>query len=238
MKHIFILVSLFASSLLGYGQGLEVEYDHLTSFPTNSTEAVYKLQIQGNRSVYYKHNANFVQKVEDGEVIRINQGIVPFVIKDFSTKKTTYNQPVINTIVFISDELPMQVWTLKNETKKIKSFTCKKATTSFRGRTYTAWYTEELSVIGGPWKFDGLPGLILAVSSDDNVLNIEATKIEKKTNIKLTQFNLKKEKLITWKEYTQQMEKTIERLKKNILADSDPDVEYDFKIDLVEKIEP
>ncbi len=132
----------------------------------------------------------------------------------------------------------MQVWTLKNETKKIKSFTCKKATTSFRGRTYTAWYTEELSVIGGPWKFDGLPGLILAVSSDDNVLSIEATKIEKKSNIKLTQFDLKKEKLITWEEYAQQMKKAIERMKKSALADSDPDVEYDFKIDIVEKIEP
>ncbi len=86
MKHTFTLVSLFVLSLLGYGQGLEIEYDHLTSFPTNSMEAVYKLQIQGNQSVYYKLSANFVQK-DDGETIRVNQGVVPFVIKDFSAKK-------------------------------------------------------------------------------------------------------------------------------------------------------
>lgn len=47
--------------------------------------------------------------------LQINEDVVPFVIKNFLNKKTIYNQP-INSVKFIIDELPMQVWTLKNET--------------------------------------------------------------------------------------------------------------------------
>lgn len=235
MKQVFILFSLLVSSLLSYGQSIVIEYNHIISFPTNSTEAVYRLETKGDKSVYYQLKSDFTEK-EGNEVIQANEGVIPFVLKDFSTKKTIYNQPIINSVKFITDELPMQVWTLKNETKKIKSFTCKKATTTFRGRNYIAWYTEELSIIGGPWKFDGLPGLILSVSSEDKVLNIEATKIEKKSNLELTKFDVQEEKQINWEDYCVKYRKVIERIRKNMKADSDPDMEYDININLVEDI--
>jgi len=52
-------------------------------------------------------------------------------------------------------------WKIENETKKIGNFNCKKAMTDFRGHTYTAWFTEDIPVSYGPWKLNGLPGLIL-----------------------------------------------------------------------------
>jgi GLPGLI family protein len=52
-------------------------------------------------------------------------------------------------------------WNLQNETKKIGKFTCNKATAKFRGREYIAWYTTEIPLPYGPWKLQGLPGLIL-----------------------------------------------------------------------------
>jgi GLPGLI family protein len=235
MKQAIILFNLLVSSLLSYSQSIVIEYNHIISFPTNSTEAVYRLETKGDKSVYYQLKSDFTEK-EGNEVIQANEGVIPFVIKDFSTKKTIYNQPIINSVKFITDELPMQVWTLRNETKKIKSFTCKKATTTFRGRNYTAWYTEELSIIGGPWKFDGLPGLILSVSSEDKVLNIEATKIEKKSNLELTKFDIQEDKQINWEVYCIKYRKVIERIRKNMKADSDPDMEYDININLVEDI--
>ena len=33
-----------------------------------------------------------------------------------------------------------------------------------RGRTYTAWYAHDIPIGDGPWKFHGLPGLILKVN--------------------------------------------------------------------------
>ncbi|WP_456375951.1 GLPGLI family protein [Lutibacter sp.] len=235
MKNIYRLLIILLTPFLTYAQNYIIEYNHIITFPTNSTEAVYRLETNRNESIYYQLKSNFTDN-EGNDVIQANEGVVPFVHKDFLTKKTICNQPIINSIKFIKDELPMQVWSLKDETKKIKSFTCKKAITTFRGRTYTAWYTEEVTMIGGPWKFDGLSGLILTISSDDGILKIEATKIEKKSSIELTKFDVEKEKLISWKEYCDKYQKVIERIKKNIKADSDPDMEYNININLVEDI--
>ncbi len=52
-------------------------------------------------------------------------------------------------------------WDLMEDTLSIKNFKCKKATTSYGGRDYVAWYTKSIPIIEGPYKFYGLPGLIV-----------------------------------------------------------------------------
>jgi GLPGLI family protein len=52
-------------------------------------------------------------------------------------------------------------WVLTDEQKKIDSLTCFKATAFFRGRNYIAWYAASIPVPDGPWKLDGLPGLVI-----------------------------------------------------------------------------
>ena len=60
-------------------------------------------------------------------------------------------------------------WELCNSehTEPILGYNCIKATTVFRGRTYIAWFTPDIPVHIGPWKFVGLPGLILRVETED-----------------------------------------------------------------------
>ena len=59
------------------------------------------------------------------------------------------------------DTLHAVHWTLTDEQKKIDSLTCFKATAFFRGRNYVAWYAASIPVPDGPWKLDGLPGLVI-----------------------------------------------------------------------------
>jgi GLPGLI family protein len=54
-------------------------------------------------------------------------------------------------------------WQIGNEQKQIANYTCYKATTTFKGRNYQAWFTPEIPVPYGPYKFSGLPGLILEI---------------------------------------------------------------------------
>ncbi|MCG2614519.1 GLPGLI family protein [Terrimonas sp. NA20] len=72
-------------------------------------------------------------------------------------------------------------WQLVQEEKQIAGFTCKKATTSFSGRKYTAWYTTEIPISDGPHKFTGLPGLILSLSDTAGHHMFTAINVEKKS---------------------------------------------------------
>ena len=70
-------------------------------------------------------------------------------------------------------------WTLEDETMTVCGYTCRKATARFRGRTWTAWYAEELPVNAGPWKLYGLPGLILRAEVADGTLLFEAVQVRR-----------------------------------------------------------
>ncbi len=85
------------------------------------------------------------------------------VLKDFKGKKIDYADNVGGEYYRYTEDLPDFGWAISGERKKIGDYTCTKATCSFRGRTYEAWFTDEIPVSDGPWKFHGLPGLILEV---------------------------------------------------------------------------
>ena len=51
-------------------------------------------------------------------------------------------------------------WDISDESKEIIGYQCFKATTDYRGRRWTAWFTPEIPIQDGPWKLCGLPGLI------------------------------------------------------------------------------
>lgn len=54
-------------------------------------------------------------------------------------------------------------WKLEPETEKIGGYEAHKATTEFGGRQWVAWYSTELPFPDGPYKFSGLPGLIVKI---------------------------------------------------------------------------
>lgn len=76
---------------------------------------------------------------------------------------------------YISQEsIPILSWQMYPETKIILDKVCKKAITTFRGRTYTVWYTPSIPISIGPWKLQGLPGAILEAKSQDGQISFEA----------------------------------------------------------------
>ena len=69
-------------------------------------------------------------------------------------------------------------WTIYNDEIQLLGYTAKKATTTFRGRNYTAYFTLDIPINDGPWKLFGLPGLILEAETDDGILKFEAIGLE------------------------------------------------------------
>ena len=77
-----------------------------------------------------------------------------------------------------TENMPVQNWTLLEDTASIAGYLCQKATCMFRGRNFEAWFTPEIPIGNGPWKFGGLPGLILKVYDADSLYVFECTHID------------------------------------------------------------
>lgn len=87
------------------------------------------------------------------------------VYKDFSKGKMSYYGPVFLTgKFFYEDGLCAFDWEIMDDTLRIEDYLCQKAVCHYGGRTWVAWFTDELPFNDGPWKFCGLPGLILKVA--------------------------------------------------------------------------
>lgn len=68
----------------------------------------------------------------------------------------------ISAFFVYPDSVPSLEWNFRDEeTDSIIGYDCRKATVEFAGRSYTAWFTPEIPLPFGPYKFGGLPGLIL-----------------------------------------------------------------------------
>ena len=65
-------------------------------------------------------------------------------------------------------EKPFFNWTHVEGDTTILSFSCQKATCSYGGRDFVAWFTPEMPISDGPYKFFGLPGLIVRVADTHN----------------------------------------------------------------------
>ena len=101
-------------------------------------------------------------------------------LKDFTDNTLTEyaNMPHLMPNHQYTEKMPVQNWQLHNESITVAGHLCRKATCRFRGRDFVAWYTPDIPVSNGPWKFGGLPGLIMKVYDTDNLYVFECISVE------------------------------------------------------------
>lgn len=81
------------------------------------------------------------------------------------------------TPVIVEEKTPAFNWELKDDSSIISGISCNSATLNFRGRNFIVWYSPDIPTPFGPWKFYGLPGLIIKVESDDKSILFQLTKL-------------------------------------------------------------
>ena len=69
-------------------------------------------------------------------------------------------------------------WKILPEKQKIGEYHTQKATTSYGGRDWIAWFTTEIPFQDGPYKFYGLPGLIVKVedTTGSHIMTLQGNK--------------------------------------------------------------
>lgn len=84
----------------------------------------------------------------------------------------SYKEPTINN------------WKLIDEVKIINTISCKRAEINYKGRNWIAWYSTDIPIPYGPYKFNGLPGLIIKIRDDKGEYDFELVKSVSRNNLK------------------------------------------------------
>ena len=104
-----------------------------------------------------------------------------------------------NTIFRYDEKTPEMNWNLTGETEEILGYACQKAVTTYAGREWIAWFSPDIPVDCGLWKFNGLPGLIMkALDSKEEYLFRLIGVEQKQENIVRYP---KREKIVTREQY-------------------------------------
>lgn len=195
MKKIFILLTtlLFASNLNAqqFIDKAVIEFEVNTNLKKRMSSNSWSDQIKENMSElktsYYTYtfaeNKSIYKFDRWSEKTRIpsyekdedEENIWYF---DFSSKKMTMQKQIVSTNFLISDSIPNIEWRLTNENREIAGYNCRKAIGKIMDDVYIfAFYTDQITITGGPCTINGLPGMILGVTIPRLYTSYMATKV-------------------------------------------------------------
>ena len=146
-----------------------------TKTPYRYKDDEMRLEIGKNGVSRFYSYTRFLRKQMTAEMIKKGGGIdLTSIPKGGAISWELYkNYPVQGKTLFLDVIAPDSYqceetvetpdWQLvPDSTKEILGYQCQMATTRFKGRQWTVWYTEDIPLDEGPWKLRGLPGLVLS----------------------------------------------------------------------------
>lgn len=218
---------LFYFSALAQVNRFYYEYKYMpdsTAKDSIKTEMML-LDIDEKGSKYYSH-AKFVadsalladvekqMKATGGRNISINRRESPGSVRYSVTKtypdfKVVLHKSIVNDNFAISEDQKPE-WKILPDRETIGEYKVQKAVTSFGGRQWIAWFSSEIPFQDGPYKFFGLPGLIVKIEDEKGGHKMTLVGNKKLTPAKLAEVDLpqgdilglnKKEIPVTEKQY-------------------------------------
>lgn len=176
MKKLSFLFILYSVALFAQGNRFVYEYQFVKDLSKKDSikkELMY-LDIKKDGSSFYSRQKFVSDSIRDAYIQKqIATGSRNFSYKDGKMGEVGYSviksYPDFNITLHtklgdakyaVKNENPI-LWKIESEKKKIDKFEVQKATAQFGGRSWTAWFTQEIPFQDGPYKFSGLPGLIL-----------------------------------------------------------------------------
>lgn len=88
-----------------------------------------------------------------------------FITKNMEDKSVNFVESIGSKQVYYQEDRKMN-WDISSQTTDFNGYKVQKATMTFGGRIWTAWFAPEIKISDGPYKFLGLPGLILKLEDD------------------------------------------------------------------------
>jgi GLPGLI family protein len=174
MKNLILLIIVVKVSVsfcqVTINPVLEVKYNiHYNTEIPNTKQGTLYIDKSLDKSIFIygkDKNGKTFEKNDENEIRLMFSESVRLNYIDFLSDTIFSKDKIYKDEYLISEKKPHLNWELVNESKKIDTFSVKKANLKFRGRIYTAWYSDEYPIRFGPWKFHNLPGLIVEIYDD------------------------------------------------------------------------
>jgi GLPGLI family protein len=227
MIRISICTLLFSTLLLSQEvkhTTLEINYVHsvhLENSPgvfqvnafltTNSKASIYELDF-ANKADFIDEEDYEDKEGESKVLIRIRPKSNPVFFKELKEKTINYIQRINMKPFMIEDSVKVFKWSINDDYKTILGYNCQKASLNYRGRNYTGYFTLEIPFNAGPWKFSGLPGTILEIREENDVLSIVANKVVISNRQTIIDNPFKDQESIFWDEYIKEYKKKFDEL--------------------------
>ncbi len=169
---------------------MEMVYIHVNVDPKddNREKADYEMLAVGDEYLWYGGYGDYQldsigladpewtiapTREEYGKIYDECEPITVYMLTNKSDSTLAYYGKVFINYYRYEEPVPKFDWKYEDETREVMGYECRKATTRWRGRDWTAWYSE-IPVSAGPWKFNGLPGLILRLEDSKGEHMFEA----------------------------------------------------------------
>lgn len=104
------------------------------------------------------------------------------IYKNYSEGKITVTNHIPGDSFLYEEKLDIFKFELTGGTDTINQLYCQEAKCFFGGRNWTVWFTPEIPINDGPYKFNGLPGLIVKVEDENRHYVFELENIETLTS--------------------------------------------------------
>ncbi|WP_223599887.1 GLPGLI family protein [Chryseobacterium sp. GVT01B] len=181
-KAFFIIIVLFFSKT--YSQTEANRFFYELTYKKNKDSLTYEkiltiLDITGDKSIYRDYlsvsqdsliNDILQKSKQSGNTPDLSKMLkIPVfsykVIKKNPSKEIYFYDKILNDKFNYSEEAKLN-WKIKTETSTINEYPVQKATVEFNGRKWTAWFSKTIPFQDGPYKFFGLPGLIVKIEDE------------------------------------------------------------------------
>ncbi len=130
------------------------------------------------------------------------------VYQNFNTQQRYIIKTMWGEEIHLNDSLFVRQWKITESSRKIAGYNCRKAIWQANDSTRIyAWFSYDILPSTGPESFNGLPGTILGLATEDGGVIYFAKKVEVLNPIATTFVIPKKKKIFTIKQLTNDMDK-------------------------------
>jgi GLPGLI family protein len=134
-----------------------------------------------------RDSINSIRKMSSQERFDFRINEYPYYIKTVEDKILFTAE--VGDQYFQYEEQVQFKWNITDSIRQINSYTCQLATTTYAGRKWNAWFTQDIPINVGPYKFKGLPGAIIEINDSDNIFKYSLIKFKEKREVRLEHFS-------------------------------------------------